>query len=176
MSAVPPNRFDLIRLILAAGVFFYHAVVLTAFAPGSVLESGLAELADVSICGFFIVSGALVSGSLARSASLADYAGKRIRRLYPACAAVLLVPAAISFTLTQDGQGVLRYLAANLSFLNFLEPRLPGLFAGNRFSEVNGALWTLNALRCVARRRRSWCAALPATSIQLSTTSASTAT
>ena len=44
------------------------------------------------------------------------------------------------------------------------------------WSPRNCALWTLNALRCVARRRRSWCAALPATSIQLSTTSASTAT
>ena len=44
------------------------------------------------------------------------------------------------------------------------------------WSPRNCALWTLNALRCVARRRRSWCAALPATSSQLSTTSASTAT
>ncbi|WP_291060894.1 acyltransferase [Hyphomonas sp.] len=137
------NRFDLIRLLLAASVFAYHAAALSAFAPGGPLETGLAHLAELSIQGFFIVSGALVAGSLARSASLPDYAGKRVRRLYPAYALVILVPAAISFALTRDGPGVLRYLAANLSFLNFLEPNLPGLFAHNRFTEVNGALWTL---------------------------------
>ena len=38
---------------------------------------------------------------------------------------------------------VFRYIGANLVFLNFLEPNLPGLFDGQRFTEVNGALWTL---------------------------------
>lgn len=137
------NRFDLIRLLLAAGVFVYHAVVLSAVAPQGSLELGLAQIAELSIQGFFIVSGALVAGSLARARNLADYTGKRVRRLYPAYAVVILVPAAISLGLTQDGQGVLQYLSANLTFLNFLEPNLPGLFAGNRFTEVNGALWTL---------------------------------
>lgn len=137
------NRFDLIRLFLAAGVFAYHAVVLTALAPEGGLERSLALLAEVSIQGFFIVSGALVAGSLDRASGLADYAGKRIRRLYPAYAVIILIPAIISLALTQDGQGVLRYLGANLLFLNFLEPNLPGLFATNRFTEVNGALWTL---------------------------------
>ncbi len=143
MIPTPSNRFDLIRLLLAAGVFAYHAAALAADDPFGPLERGLAHLAEVSIQGFFIVSGALVSGSLARASGLADYAGKRIRRLYPAYAVIVLIPAAISFALTQDGQGVLRYLAANLTFLNFLEPNLPGLFTANRFTAVNGALWTL---------------------------------
>jgi peptidoglycan/LPS O-acetylase OafA/YrhL len=137
------NRFDLIRLLLAAGVFAYHAVALGALAPSGPLEGGLAQFAEMSIQGFFIVSGALVAGSLARAANLADYAGKRIRRLWPAYAVIILIPAAISFALTQDGYGVFSYLLANLSFLNFLEPNLPGLFEENRFTEVNGALWTL---------------------------------
>jgi peptidoglycan/LPS O-acetylase OafA/YrhL len=38
---------------------------------------------------------------------------------------------------------VVRYAGWNLAFLNFMEPNLPGLFADNRFTEVNGALWTL---------------------------------
>ncbi|MFN7164501.1 MAG: acyltransferase family protein [Hyphomonas sp.] len=133
----------MIRLLLAAGVFAYHAVALAAVDSSGPLERALAGLAEVSIQGFFIVSGALVAGSLARASGLADYAGKRVRRLYPAYAVVILIPATISFALTQDGAGVFRYLAANLPFLNFLEPRLPGLFADNRFTVVNGALWTL---------------------------------
>lgn len=143
MNLPAANRFDLIRFLLAAGVFAYHAVVLSAAAPGGPLELALADLAEVCIQGFFIVSGALVAGSLARASGLSDYAGKRVRRLFPAYAVVLLLPAIVSLILTQDIAGVLRYLGANLTFLNFLEPNLPGLFGANRFTEVNGALWTL---------------------------------
>ncbi|KCZ54013.1 hypothetical protein HY29_02795 [Hyphomonas beringensis] len=138
-----PNRFDFIRLGLASTVFVYHAIALSALMPWRGLERSFAEAAEIAIQGFFIVSGALVAGSLFRSASLADYAGKRIRRLYPAYAVVVLVPALVSLVLTGDVMGVGKYLAANLVFLNFLSPTLPGLFEGNRFTEVNGALWTL---------------------------------
>ena len=137
------NRFDFIRLFLAASVFLYHAVALGGDTPFGQLEVRLGVLAEVAIQGFFIVSGLLVAGSLDRSSTLADYTGKRIRRLYPAYAVVILVPAAISCVLTQDLSGVLSYLGANLTFLNFLSPDLPGLFEGNRFTAVNGALWTL---------------------------------
>jgi len=137
------NRFDLIRLLLAAGVFAFDAIALGEVSPFGPLERGLALVAEMSVQGFFIVSGALVAGSLARASSLADYAGKRLRRLWPAYAVIILIPAAISFALTQDRGGALSYVLANLSFLNFLEPGLPGLFEENRFTEVNGALWTL---------------------------------
>lgn len=137
------NRFDFIRLILAAGVFVYHGVAVgaaEAFGPAELASSKIAEL---SIQGFFIVSGLLVAGSLERAANLADYAGKRFRRLYPAYAAVILVPALISLLISWDFAGVASYLGANLIFLNFLSPELPGLFKEERFADVNAALWTL---------------------------------
>ena len=137
------NRFDLIRLALASAVFAYHAIVLSALAPMSGLERAWGQIAEIAIQGFFIVSGALVAGSLMRSQNLADYAGKRVRRLYPAYAVVILIPALISLLMGGSIGGVAEYVGANLVFLNFLSPDLPGLFEGNRFTEVNGALWTL---------------------------------
>jgi peptidoglycan/LPS O-acetylase OafA/YrhL len=143
MLPVQTNRFDLLRLVFAVVVCVLHAVALTAVrAPGS-LEHVLGYGAEMAIEGFFIASGALVSGSLARAPTLADYFGKRVRRLYPAYATVILIPALISLALSRDLPGVLAYLGANLTFLNFLAPNLPGLFDGQRFTEVNGALWTL---------------------------------
>ena len=141
------NRFDFIRLVLASLVFLYHAVALSGAAADGPLELNLAIAAELAIQGFFIVSGLLVYGSLERSHSLADYAGKRVRRLYPAYATIIVVPALASLFLSfgQDGAiaETLRYLGANLIFLNFVEPNLPGLFEGHRFTQVNGALWTL---------------------------------
>ncbi|MEO1642890.1 MAG: acyltransferase family protein, partial [Pseudomonadota bacterium] len=137
------NRFDLLRLVFASGVFVYHAVAIAALDIGGVWEARLGQVAELCIQGFFIVSGALVYGSWERSRGLSDYVGKRMRRLYPAYLVVVLVPALVSLFLTADIPAIARYLGANGVFLNFLAPELPGLFEGNRFSEVNGALWTL---------------------------------
>ena len=141
------NRFDFVRLSLASLVFLYHAVVLSSGPAGGRFEAELAVVAELAIQGFFIVSGLLVFGSLERSSSLTDYAGKRVRRLYPAYLVVILIPALVSLILAFGDLAamgdVLRYLGANAIFLNFLEPDLPGLFEGQRFTAVNGALWTL---------------------------------
>ncbi|MEL7033949.1 MAG: acyltransferase [Pseudomonadota bacterium] len=141
------NRFDALRLGLASMVFLYHAAVLSGFQADTSVEDTLAALAELSIQGFFVISGALVYGSWQRSRGLSDYTGKRIRRLYPAYAVIILIPALISLILTfgQAGawQHIAQYVGANLVFLNFLQPELPGLFEDQRLSIVNGALWTL---------------------------------
>lgn len=137
------NRFDFLRLLFASGVFVFHAVVLTNIWPDTHLESTLARMAELSIQGFFVISGALVFGSLQKSKSVGDYAEKRVRRLYPAYAVIILIPALISLLISGQFSQVLKYTGANLVFLNFLEPNLPGLFDGHRHSAVNGALWTL---------------------------------
>jgi peptidoglycan/LPS O-acetylase OafA/YrhL len=140
---VHTNRFDLLRLVFASMICVLHGYALTGQDVLGSWEPALGHGAQVAIEGFFITSGALVSGSLARAATLADYAGKRVRRLYPAYAMVILVPALASLVLTGQAGEVLAYLAANLAFLNFLHPGLPGLFETNIYTEVNGALWTL---------------------------------
>lgn len=138
------NRFDMLRLIFAGLVFVYHAIALPGLWTKIPVERVFGEIAELSIQGFFVISGALVYGSLIRSKGLMDYAGKRLRRLYPAYIVVVLVPAFVALVLTPAAiKSVGAYVGANLIFLNFLAPDLPGFFEGQRFSAVNGALWTL---------------------------------
>lgn len=141
------NNFDLLRFAFAFTVFLFHAHVLSGEPALAFLSRHLS--ADLAVKSFFVVSGYLVLMSYERAHSVGDYVSKRIRRVYPGYFAIVVgcaVLGAIITTLPPAeylSRGVATYLAANLVFLNFLAPNLPGVFAGNPFTEVNGALWTL---------------------------------
>ena len=62
-----PNRFDFLRLLFAGLVFAYHAVALPNIDMEQAVEPILAQVAQLSIQGFFVISGALVYGSWTRS-------------------------------------------------------------------------------------------------------------
>ncbi|HEX6828166.1 MAG TPA: acyltransferase [Burkholderiales bacterium] len=142
------NNFDLIRFVLAVVVFLFHAGGLTGrpeLAPLSRLIS-----AEFAVQAFFVVSGYLIFMSYERSGTLGQYFERRVRRIYPAYAFVVLACAAGGLALTRlpagdylASPGLLRYLGWNLVFLNFLQPTLPGVFEANPLTVVNGALWTL---------------------------------
>lgn len=138
------NNFNLLRLIFALMVAAYHVVKLSGAWPGALRPLEVA--AEIGVQGFFIVSGYLVYASLERS-SLGLYAEKRVRRLYPAYATVIIVTTLAGLALSPAAQAslgdVARYFFANIVFLNFLEPNLPGVFEANPMREINGALWTL---------------------------------
>jgi peptidoglycan/LPS O-acetylase OafA/YrhL len=74
---------------------------------------------------------------------------KRVRRIYPAYFTVVALAAVALCFLSRlplsqyFGAGFWKYLVANLLFLNFLAPSLPGVFTTNLIPAVNGALWTL---------------------------------
>jgi peptidoglycan/LPS O-acetylase OafA/YrhL len=141
------NNFNLLRLAFALMVAVYHVVALSNVPAWKGVEAPLSLLAEIGVQGFFVLSGYLVFASLERSSSLTLYAEKRVRRLYPAYAMVVVVCASAALVMSPaaraDIGAVARYLGWNLTFLNFLEPNLPGIFEANRFSEINGALWTL---------------------------------
>lgn len=141
------NRFDALRLGFASAVAVYHLVFLAALDPDGQFAGLLSRGAEISVEGFFVISGALVYRSLTRSKSLAVYAEKRIRRILPAYAVVIVVPGLAALGVAMAGSGAFaeigRYFVANAAFLNFLAPNLPGLFADNPMTEVNGALWTI---------------------------------
>jgi peptidoglycan/LPS O-acetylase OafA/YrhL len=141
------NNFNALRLAFALMVVAYHAAVLPGLEEWKPAEAPLSLAAEVGVQGFFVLSGYLVFSSLVRSKSLRLYAEKRARRLYPAYAAVVIacVLGALLFSSSARAHlgDVFHYFIANISFLNFIQPNLPGVFETNRFHEVNGALWTL---------------------------------
>jgi peptidoglycan/LPS O-acetylase OafA/YrhL len=141
------TNFHLLRLVFASMVAIYHLIVLSNITAWQGLAKIASLGAEVGVQGFFVLSGYLVYGSFERSRSLKLYAEKRVRRLYPAYATVVTLCAIAAYLTTPaarlDLGGIGRYWAWNMTFLNFMEPELPGVFASNRFHEVNGALWTL---------------------------------
>jgi peptidoglycan/LPS O-acetylase OafA/YrhL len=141
------NNFDLLRFVFAFTVLLVHSHVLSAEADLAFLARYLSS--EIAVQGFFVVSGYLVFMSLENSRGIGDYLGKRVRRIYPAYFAVVAGCAVLGLLVSTvppmqyASTDLVRYLAANLAFLNFLAPTLPGVFRANPQPEVNGALWTL---------------------------------
>jgi peptidoglycan/LPS O-acetylase OafA/YrhL len=140
------NNFDLLRLLFATTVCLVHAQALSGFTQLAWIPQVLSS--SIAVKSFFVVSGFLIFMSYERSTSFKSYAIKRIRRIYPAYFAVVMLCAfglVIISTKPENYFSIawLKYLLANLSFLNFLQPTLPGVFESNYLDAVNGALWTL---------------------------------
>jgi peptidoglycan/LPS O-acetylase OafA/YrhL len=140
------NNLDLMRLLFATVVVFFHLSVLPhnpAYAPLGKYLSGA-----YAVKSFFVISGMLVYRSYLRSQSLASYLVKRVRRIYPAyftvvvLAAIALCPLSIFSASQYFGLGFWKYIAANLVFLH-PSGTLPGVFASNNIHAVNASLWTL---------------------------------
>lgn len=141
------NNFDLLRFGFAFTVFLVHAYVLSGQPELAVFGQMLSS--DIAVKSFFVVSGFLIFKSYEESSSTSSFFGKRLRRIYPAYVCVILASTVLGGLLgvlpwqAYLVQGAVRYMAANLVFLNSLGPELPGLFDHNSLKAVNGALWTL---------------------------------
>ncbi len=149
MAQTRDNCFDFLRFLFAFIVLLGHLVFISQLPALQFLLPIFNTY--ISITGFFVISGFLITQSYVRSSSMKSYFAKRAKRLLPAyilivggCAIGLVClssyDAATYFTHPQFRQ----YLLANLSFLNFLQPCLPGVFESDVFDcSVNPALWTL---------------------------------
>ena len=139
--------FDLLRVLFAGAVCLVHSYELSGFHELEPLVKWISSA--VAVKAFFVLSGFLIFMSYERSNSLTSYAGKRVRRIYPAyfviialcavgLAAVSTLPISEYFSI-----GWRKYVLYNLVFLNSLHPTLPGVFDSNPISLVNGSLWTI---------------------------------
>ena len=143
------NCFDFLRFIFAFNVVLGHLTVIALFPELEAYSRWFNTY--LSVTGFFVISGFLIAQSYERS-TLKSYLIKRAKRLLPAYLFVVIGCAiglvglstfsALDYYTSVDFWG---YLGANLSFMNFLHPWLPGVFNSPFINDnsVNPALWTL---------------------------------
>jgi peptidoglycan/LPS O-acetylase OafA/YrhL len=125
------NNFDILRLAFASMVVLFHCYDLS-------LESTLNWVphicsARLAVEGFFAMSGCLIVGSYENSSSLRKYLEKRAKRILPGYWLALLFTLVIGVTFSTLSPSVFlrspdtwKYTSANLGFLNFIHPNLPG--------------------------------------------------
>lgn len=141
------NNIMELRLVFSLFVLVSHSIQLGAFTRYDIWRKILSS--EVAVQGFFILSGFLVLGSFSRMHDIRKFYLRRFLRVYPGYLvavlfflALALIQAAINHIPVNYSQ-LPRYLAANLVFLNFLQPGISGLFQTGAYHEINGALWTI---------------------------------
>ncbi|ALV94049.1 acyltransferase [Pantoea rodasii] len=144
------NNFDIVRFSLAFIVMLVHAAEVTRSADIRFLSQFLNS--DFAVRGFFAISGFLIAKSYLRSKSLTSYFIKRAQRILPAYIFVIVLCFVIGMCLTTlplmdflKNKETIKYLIANFSFLNFIQPSLPGVFTSNPNQPMDGSLWTIKA-------------------------------
>jgi len=144
MAVNQQNSFDFIRYFLSFTVLFVHFGILSGTKHFVFITSSEA------VQGFFILSGFLVFYSYINHPDPKKYFIKRSLRILPAYFLIVLLCAIGGVFLTDlpvflyfTSPMFFKYLVANICFLNFLQPELPGVFAHNIIQAVNGSLWTM---------------------------------
>lgn len=138
-----PNNMGVVRYAMAFYVVWVHFSALTG------IDMPATQYVVDVVNGFFALSGFLVMGPYLREPRLKPFFVGRCWRLLPAYWTSVLLFAVVLFFFSTSADYFAsaqfwKYLAANMMFLNFLEPDLPGVFLSNpAMSAVNGALWTM---------------------------------
>ena len=140
MTTIFSNNFDLMRLLLAILVVFTHWNILT----GSNSDYFIFHLSGVAIDSFFILSGYVVWSSWQRDPSVKNFYIKRFFRILPLYYLLILIQSIMfSFDNTFTIFDLLKYLAWNMIFLNFMAPTFGNILDEVGHQAINGSLWTL---------------------------------
>ncbi len=143
---------DLVRYVLAVAVIIAHVNFLTGYDVPFFISS------FEGVGGFFALSGFLMYPNYKKHGNLIGYTRQRARRILPPYIFIILAAALFLIFVSVltpveyfSSVGLYEYLGANLSFLNWLHPELPGVFEGEKFvtAAVNGSLWTMKVEWCL---------------------------
>ena len=139
-----PNM-NMLRYLLSLGILINHYNVLGGHDVPYFISHD-------RIGGFFVLSGFLMYHSYMKLQDLRRFVVHRARRILPTYVFIVLLCAMGGVFVTAlpawdyfTSAGFWKYLAANLTFMNWLCPGLPDVFVGPEFQEwaVNGSLWTM---------------------------------
>lgn len=146
-----PNM-DILRYVLAFAVVIAHIHYLTGYCLPFPISS------YEGVGGFFALSGFLMYPSFMKHRQSGKYIKSRAKRLLPQYLAIIFL-CAFGFVLISSlaapgyfmSASFWKYLVANIFFLNWLAPDLPGVFIGNEFASdaVNGSLWSMKVEWCL---------------------------
>lgn len=140
LSPMRHNNFDIVRLVLAVIVVFVHCFDLSESRSLRVLPHLVSS--RMAVEGFFAISGFLIFASYERTPSLLEYCKNRAWRILPGYWLSTVICLLIAFSLRHFHVG--KFLLANLTFANFLQPGVPGVFDSNPGNDaMNGSLWTI---------------------------------
>ncbi len=149
------NNFGALRLCFSVLVLFSHSYPLTGnikSEPLTLFTAGTLDFGGVSVDGFFLISGCLITQSWSRSRSPADFIIRRFLRIYPGYWITLLFSLMIgTIASTPDSLVYLKnvyyhndQLLRDILFLGGGVQDQPPVFKSNLFpNSVNGSLWTL---------------------------------
>ena len=146
------NNFDLLRILFAWFVIVSHSYVLNgdgATDPLFVETNRTFLFSFIGVKGFFIISGYLIFKSMMVSTSIFEYLVKRVLRIFPALAVVLLITLATVYFIYPSNlapffsnKEVYAYFLGNLILF---KPHffIQGIFSGLPSTAINGSLWTI---------------------------------
>jgi peptidoglycan/LPS O-acetylase OafA/YrhL len=139
--------FDTLRITLSVLILCFHAQPICT-GSSEIWKSPIRFAAALLIPAFFAVSGFLVMGSALRIPSLIMFLIHRILRIVPALLTEVFITALVLGSLITKIE-VVSYLTSS-GFLSYFKNifghvqfTLPGVFADNPHSTVNGSLWTI---------------------------------
>lgn len=143
------NNFDVLRFFFAFVVLLGHLVLLSGVEEFKAYTKYLDTY--ISVTAFFVISGFLIAQSFENRKSISNYFEKRAARILPPYILVLTLSILLLSTVSTYGwreyfthPDLLKYIAANFSFMNFVQPCLPGVFTASQAGcYVNAALWTI---------------------------------
>lgn len=141
---------DVLRFVAAALVIFSHSYAITNGGDDWLRAVSKHEITfgELSVAFFLFVSGLYVTKSLLTKQSVRGYVTGRVKRIYPLFIVVVVLTAFLMGPLMTNlpvreyfaSKGTYTYLSYLVLIPNY---SLPGVFADNPMSVVNGSLWSL---------------------------------
>ncbi|TDR31571.1 acyltransferase family protein [Hydromonas duriensis] len=142
------NNFNLLRLVAAYSVLYYHSFFLYLNA-GKCVTFGDVSLGALAVYVFFSISGFLIFKSWIADPNVFRYLCRRLLRILPALFIVVVLSLVVLGPLVGTLSVVDYYKDAETwtylkNVLLYPVYHLPGVFASNHYpSAVNGSLWSL---------------------------------